>query len=190
MTQRIGVLALQGDFARHQEALRSFSVETPLVYKPSDLDGLDGLVMPGGESTALLKLMAPFHWQDAIRTFYQSGKKIFGTCAGMILLAKHVEPSQESLGLIDISVSRNAYGRQLDSHVATGWCDKHYLDCDSAEMVFIRAPKVTRVAKDVMVLATCDKVPVLVQQGNVLCASFHPELLSHSFVHRYFVSLI
>jgi 5'-phosphate synthase pdxT subunit len=190
MTQRIGVLALQGNYAQHQLALQSFSIDAPLVYKPSELENLDGLIVPGGESTALLKLMTPLKWQDAICAFKARGKKLFGTCAGMILFAKQVVPEQESLGLIDITVSRNAYGRQLDSHVASGQCDKNYFDCEQVDMVFIRAPKVIAVGSDVKVLATCNDVPVLVQQENVLCASFHPEFLDKSFVHEYFVNLI
>ncbi len=185
--QRIGVLALQGNYALHQQALRSFSVEAPLIYKPSELHNLDGLIVPGGESTALLTLMTPLNWQDAICDFKHAGKKLFGTCAGMIVFAKHVIPQQESLKLIDISVSRNAYGRQLDSHVATGECNATVFGFDTCEMVFIRAPKITSIGNCVNVLATCNGVPVLVQQENVLCASFHPELLVKSFVHDYFV---
>lgn len=186
MSQRIGVLALQGDYARHQHALEALSIDAPLIYKPAELDGLDGLVIPGGESSALLKLMTPFSWQDAIRSFKQQGKKVFGTCAGMILLARDVVPQQESLGLIDIQVSRNAYGRQLDSHVAVGDCDAEVFGQAQCEMVFIRAPKIISYDDRVRVLATCDNVPVMVQQDNVLCASFHPELLTHSPVYAYF----
>jgi 5'-phosphate synthase pdxT subunit len=189
MTQCIGVLALQGDYARHQQALVAFSIDAPLIYKPSELEGLDGLVIPGGESSALLKLMTPLSWQDSIKSFKAKGKKIFGTCAGMILLARDVVPSQESLGLIDLEVSRNAYGRQLDSHVSIGQCDKNILGHEACDMVFIRAPKVLSHGDKVSVLATCNDVPVLVQQDNVLCASFHPEMLEKNFVYKYFVDL-
>lgn len=188
MTQRIGVLALQGNYGLHQQALEQLGVEAPLLFKPQQLDDCDGLVIPGGESTALLRLMSPLQWQQAICEFHATPqKKIFGTCAGMILCAQDVVPDQQSLKLIDITVSRNAYGRQLDSHVAEGWCDAVITDTQHLEMVFIRAPKVIRVGEAVKVLATCDEVPVLVQQRNVLCASFHPELLSQNKVHRYFV---
>ena len=189
MAQRIGVLALQGGYALHQQALTSFSVDAPLIYKPSELQNLDGLVVPGGESTALLKLMDALKWQDAIRDFKLKGKKLFGTCAGMILFAHDVVPMQESLNLIDITVSRNAYGRQLDSHVATGSCSKKIFGVDHIEMVFIRAPKITRCGENVTILAYCDDVPVLVQEDNVLCASFHPEMLKRNLVYNYFVNL-
>ena len=186
MTQRVGVLALQGNYALHQKALQALSIEAPLIYKPSELNDLDGLIVPGGESTALLKLMTPFKWQEAIQSFKRSGRLLFGTCAGMILFAKDVEPSQESLGLIDISVMRNGYGRQRDSHVAEGDCDANAFGASTREMVFIRAPKITRVGSGVSVLATCSDLPVLVREDNVLCASFHPELSSNHSVHRYF----
>lgn len=188
-SQTIGVLALQGDYAKHQQALESFRVDAPLIYKPSQLDTLDGLVIPGGESTALLKLMTPLHWQEAIKQFHANGKKLFGTCAGMILLAKAVEPAQESLGLIDITVARNAYGRQLDSHVSVGTCDESVFGQKTCEMVFIRAPKIIECAPQVSVLARCEDIPVLVQQGTVLCASFHPEMLAHHFIYNYFLTL-
>ena len=187
MTQRIGVLALQGNYALHKGALEALSVDAPLIYKPDELTNCDGLVIPGGESTALLRLMQPMNWQSALREFKTKQKKIFGTCAGMILCAQDVVPTQEALGLIDITVSRNAYGRQLDSHVSKGQCKTTSLGVSELEMVFIRAPKVTRVGKAVTVHATCSDVPVLVQQDNVLCASFHPELLTTGVVHRYFV---
>lgn len=187
MSQRIGVLALQGNYTLHQKALEALSVDAPLIYKPHELINCDGLIIPGGESTALLRLMTPLNWQTAIRDFKSNHKKIFGTCAGMILCAHDVTPEQETLALIDITVSRNAYGRQLDSHVAKGQCHTASLGADELEMVFIRAPKVTRVGSAVTVHATCGGVPVLVQQDNVLCASFHPEFLPSATVHRYFI---
>lgn len=182
----IGVLALQGNYALHQQALQSLGHKAPLIYNPSELAGLDGLVVPGGESTALLKLMTPLNWQDAIADFRQSGKRLFGTCAGMILFARDVSPQQQSLDLIDISVERNAYGRQLESKIARGACDAATFGASSCEMVFIRAPMVTRVGEGVSVLATYDDVPVLVQKDNVLCASYHPEMSEDNMVHKYF----
>ena len=186
--KKIGILALQGGYALHQRALHALDVDAPLIYKPEQLRDLDGLVVPGGESTALLKLMTPLHWQQAIREFKAAGKLLFGTCAGMIVFAKNVIPAQESLGLIDITVARNAYGRQLDSHVVMGECDKTVVGVDQCEMVFIRAPKIVSVGEGVTVLATSAGVPVLVQQDNVICASFHPEFSKESIVHRYVVS--
>ncbi|PHQ80356.1 MAG: pyridoxal 5'-phosphate synthase glutaminase subunit PdxT [Coxiella sp. (in: Bacteria)] len=186
MPKRIGVLALQGNYALHQQSLQALGLEAPLIYKPSELHDLDGLVVPGGETTALLKLMTPLRWQDTLLWFKQQGKLLLGTCAGMILFARDVDPEQESLNLIDISVLRNGYGRQRDSHVVTGECDQAALGVAQCEMVFIRAPKITRVGDAVQVLATSDGVPVCVRQGNVLCASFHPELSTDNGIHRYF----
>lgn len=186
----IGVLALQGNYALHQAALTKLGIASKLVYKPSELSSLKGLIVPGGESTALLKLMTPLHWQDAIRDFKQQGNILFGTCAGMILFATSVVPEQESLGVIDVSVARNAYGRQINSHSAMGQCDKQIFGVDMFEMIFIRAPKIINAGEGVRVLATCSGSPVLVQQDNVLCASFHPELSEENFVHKYFVSLV
>lgn len=184
---RIGVLALQGGYALHQRACESLGVKTVLVYKPSELQHLDALIIPGGESTTLLRLMTPLRWQEAILLFKESGKLIFGTCAGMIILARNVIPAQPSLGLIDITVQRNAYGRQLDSHVAWGACDHALFGVDHCEMVFIRAPKIVALGASVKVLATCENTPVLVQEGNVMCASFHPECSSQSVVHQWLV---
>lgn len=187
--KRIGVLALQGGYTLHQRVLESLGVEAPLVYKPEQLDDLNGLVIPGGESTALLTLMTPLSWQQAIRHFKQSGKLLFGTCAGMILCADTVLPKQESLGLIDMVVQRNAYGRQLESHVIMGQCDKAIFGVDQCEMVFIRAPKIVSLGEQVSVLATCQGLPVLVQQDNVICASFHPEFSRDLVVYRYVISM-
>lgn len=186
MVMCVGVLALQGDYALHQKSLEQLNIKAPLVYKPEDLLSLDGLIIPGGESTALLKLMSRFNWQEAIKTFHKQGKLLMGTCAGMILFAKHVLPHQESLALIDIDVARNAYGRQLESHVVVGECSKTAIGVDECEMVFIRAPKIVRCGDAVDVLATCDEIPVLVREANVLCASFHPEMSQHNVIHKYF----
>ncbi len=183
MIHRVGILALQGDYILHQEALQKLNIATVLIYKPTELVGVDALIVPGGESTALLKLMTPLRWQEAICRFKASGKVLFGTCAGMILFAQSVFPAQETLSLIDISVERNAYGRQSDSHVAYGSCDKNIFAVEKFEMIFIRAPKITRVGKQVAVLATCNQVPVLVQENNVVCAAFHPEMSKENFVH-------
>lgn len=183
-----GVLALQGDFARHQASLHRLGVLAPLIYKPEQLASCDGLVIPGGESTALLRLMEPLRWQHAIQLFHQQGKQLFGTCAGMILLASGVEPAQESLGLIDITVARNAYGRQLDSHVVQGRCDQAVFGVDQVEMVFIRAPKILHCGAGVKTLAWEGGQPVMVQQDNVIVASFHPELSANDVWYRAIIS--
>jgi pyridoxal 5'-phosphate synthase pdxT subunit len=173
----IGVLALQGGVDAHIHALNGQAIP---VKKPSELSGLSTLIIPGGETTALLKLMAPLGWMPAIADFHAAGGCLFGTCAGMILLAKHVQPEQKALGLIDIDVKRNAYGRQLDSFIA-----ESVLSSGAAlEMVFIRAPKITRVGDGVEVLVSHNNEPVMVRQGRVMVASFHPELSDSSPVYK------
>src|SRR5712691_7818449 len=167
---RVGVLALQGDFALHAKALGKCGVEAVEVRKPSELDDVEGLIIPGGESTTLLKLMDAWDFAPAIEKFHGSGKPIFGTCAGLILLAREVEsPRQFSLGLIDVSVERNAYGRQRESFEASGVAT---LDAGSTpiEMVFIRAPRIRRLGPDVQTLAEHRGEPVMAQGGLVLVA--------------------
>ncbi len=182
----VGVLALQGDFSAHQRILSALGTEARAVRRPGEIRELDGLVIPGGESTTLLRLMAndPPWWTE-LETFYREGKTLFGTCAGLILLAREVTPAQRSLNLIDVAVRRNAYGRQVDSFETRGaWHDGRPL-----EMVFIRAPRITRVGPEVTVLARHHGEPVLVEQGQVLTASFHPELTGDGAVHRHFLAL-
>ena len=187
---RIGVLALQGDFALHAKALARCGAEAVEVRKPAELADLDGLVIPGGESTTLLKLMDEWGFVPAIEKFHAEGKPIFGTCAGLIVLAREVEnPPQFSLGLIDVVVERNAYGRQRESFEASGTA---VLDGPPVplEMVFIRAPRIRRLGAGVEPLATRDGEPVMVRQGTVLVATFHPELTEDTAVHQYFCDLV
>ena len=186
---RVGVLALQGDFALHAKALARCGVEPVEVRKPEQLGGLDGLIIPGGESTTLLKLMDAWDFTPAIEEFHDEGKPIFGTCAGLILLARGVQsPSQPSLGLIDIDVERNAYGRQRESFEVHGEAN---LGRDvPVEMVFIRAPRIRRVGPGVKVLARHGGEPVMASEGSVLVATFHPELTDDSSVHRYYCRLV
>jgi len=187
---RIGVLALQGDFALHARALEKCGVEAVEVRKPEQLDQVDGLIMPGGESTTLLKLMDAWGFVPALEKFHGAGKPIFGTCAGLILLAREVEsPKQFSLGLIDVAVERNAYGRQRESFEAAGTAnlDKKPVPL---EMVFIRAPRIRRMGPDVQVLAEHGGEPVMAQQDRVLVATFHPELTDTTTVHQYFCDLV
>ena len=189
-TMRIGVLALQGDFALHARALEKCGVEAVEVRKPVELDQVDGLVMPGGESTTLLKLMAAWDFVPALEKLHGAGKPIFGTCAGLILLAREVEsPKQLSLGLIDVTVVRNAYGRQRESFEASGTA-KLGPDPSQLEMVFIRAPRIKRVGPGVQVLAEHGGEPVMARQDRVLVATFHPELTDSTKVHRYFCDLV
>jgi pyridoxal 5'-phosphate synthase pdxT subunit len=194
----IGILALQGDFAAHAKKIEELEQKWRLVKQPHDLDNIDGLIMPGGESGALLKLMAPFNFDAALIEFAGSGRPIFGTCAGMILLAKHVVPQQRSLGLIDITVERNAYGRQLESFVASGEIVGKELNAvavrqqhpSTIELVFIRAPQIKSVDnKEVEVLVAHQGLPMMVQQRNILVASFHPELTKDSLIYDYFLAL-
>ncbi len=187
---RIGVLALQGDFGLHARALEKCGVEAVEVRKPPELDEVDGLVMPGGESTTLLKLMDAWDFVPALEKFHNEGKPIFGTCAGLIILAREVEsPKQFSLGLIDVTVERNAYGRQRESFEAHGTAK---LDGQAIplEMFFIRAPRIRRVGPGVEVLAEHGGEPVMARQDRVLVATFHPELTDTTTVHQYFCDLV
>jgi pyridoxal 5'-phosphate synthase pdxT subunit len=187
---RIGVLALQGDFALHAKALEKCGVEAVEVRKPIELDEVDGLIMPGGESTTLLKLMDAWHFPPALEKFHSAGKPIFGTCAGLILLAREVEnPKQFSLGLIDVTVERNAYGRQRESFEASGTLRLEDRPAQ-LEMVFIRAPRIKRVGPGVEVLAEHGGEAVMARQDRVLVATFHPELTDSTVVHRYFCDVV
>jgi 5'-phosphate synthase pdxT subunit len=188
---RIGVLALQGDFALHAAALRRAGVEPTEVRKPGELDDVDGLILPGGESTTLLHLMDAWDFGPALRAFHARGRPLFGTCAGLIVLAREVErPRQASLGLIDVTVERNSYGRQRESFEAIGeavGADPLAADGIGAlRMIFIRAPRIRRVGPGVEVLARLGEDPVLVREGPVLVATFHPELTDDLTVHQYF----
>jgi 5'-phosphate synthase pdxT subunit len=182
----VGILAIQGDFAMHGKMLDTLGIPWTLVKRATDLDAVSGLIMPGGETTTMLKLFSLEGLDSAIKDFAAQGKPIFGTCAGAILLAKEVlNPPQERLGLIDIGIERNAYGRQVDSSVRVGDCPD--LADHPVEMVFIRAPVIRRVGDGVRVLGRCGDLPVLVEQGNILAGTFHPELTDDQTVHRYFV---
>jgi 5'-phosphate synthase pdxT subunit len=185
--KRVGVLALQGDFQAHQRALERAGAEGVEVRTAADLENVEGLVIPGGESTTMVKLLEREKLLDPLREFGRR-RPIFGTCAGAILLATEVaNASQSSLGLMDMQVERNAYGRQLDSRIAH--LDPQGMD-GGLEAVFIRAPIIRRVGKDVKVLATYEGDPVLVEQGRHLAATFHPELTDDTRVHLRFLQKI
>lgn len=186
---KLGVLALQGDFALHRQALDRIGVESTEVRMPGQLDEVAGLIMPGGESTTLLKLLDAWEFVPALEKFHAAGKPIFGTCAGLILLARDVEsPKQFSLGLIDITAERNAYGRQKESFETVG---EGELSGEKAplKMVFIRAPRIRRMGPDVTPLAQHRGETVMARQGSVLVATFHPELTDEPTVHAYFADM-
>jgi len=181
---KIGVLALQGDFDAHRKRLEELGAEVVLVKKPEQLDEIAGLVIPGGESSTFLKLLGEEGFAK-LKEFVRV-KPTFGTCAGAILLANEVEnPKQAGLGALDITIRRNAYGRQVDSSIREG----QFLN-DPIEMVFIRAPKIERVGQGVEVVATEGRDAVMVRKGNTLAATFHPELSDDARIHRYFLDLV
>lgn len=190
---RIGVLALQGDFDAHRKRLEELGAEVVLIKKTEQLAGIDGLVIPGGESSTFLKLLGESGFEQ-LRKFV-STKPTFGTCAGAILLAKEVEnPKQTGLGVIDIAVRRNAYGRQIDSSIRKGKLllarpGKEKPTEHSMEMVFIRAPKIERLGPGVEVLASENGDPVVVRQGRAMAATFHPELSDDPSIHKIFLDM-
>ncbi len=187
---RVGILALQGAFASHRDALASCGVDTVLVRRPADLVGLDGLVIPGGESTTMSNLLVSSELEGPLRSALESGLAVFGTCAGMILLASNIEdgrPDQIHLDALPMTVRRNAYGRQIDSFetdLTVSGFDEPF------NAVFIRAPMIVDVDPEVQVLATHDSRPVLVRHDNRLVSSFHPELTNDVRIHRLFVELL
>jgi pyridoxal 5'-phosphate synthase pdxT subunit len=187
---KVGVLALQGDFDAHRRRLEELGAEVVLVRKPEQLDEVEGLIIPGGESTTFLKLLGAEFLQK-LKDFVRA-KPTFGTCAGCIMLAKEVEnPKQAGLGVMDITVRRNAYGRQIDSFIEpTPVAPELAQDKGPLELVFIRAPKIEKVGAGVEVLARHGDDPVLVRQGRAMAATFHPELSEDRRVHAYFLRLI
>ena len=192
-TPMIGVLALQGAFESHQQRLTEIGALSRQVRTPRDLAGVDALVMPGGESTTMSRLLATSELFDPIANRLRDGMPVFGTCAGMILLAVEVldgRPDQRSFGAIDITVQRNGYGRQLDSFETELIVPDLGPDQPPFHGVFIRAPKVTRVGDGVDVLAAHDGVPVLLRQGTVTVASFHPELAGDHRLHAQFLNSV
>jgi len=183
----IGVLALQGAYDAHARTLTSLGATPKLIRLPDELSNLDGLIMPGGESTTMLKFLERNGFFETLQAFVQT-TPTFGTCAGAILLAKDVaSPTQRSLAALDITIERNAYGRQNDSVILTA---PTILEGGPLEMVFIRAPRITRTGPAVETLATRDDAPVLVRQGHLLAATFHPELSPDPRVHQLFLDLV
>ena len=184
---KIGVLAIQGDYAAHADALSESGAEPVEVRKPDQLAGLDGLILPGGESTTVLRFLEKHSFFEILAEFC-TRQPVFGTCAGAILLAREVtHPPQRSLGLLDATVERNAYGRQIDSTILSA---ETTLAGGPLEMVFIRAPRIAAAGQEVEVLAERDGSPVLVRQGRLMAATFHPELSRDRRVHKMFVELV
>ncbi len=184
---RIGVLAIQGDYAAHADALTETGATPVEVRKRDELVDLDGMILPGGESTTILKFLERGHLFDDLKQFCSS-RPVFGTCAGAILLAREVRnPAQRSLGLLDMVVERNAYGRQIDSSIL--FSDTK-LPGDKLEMVFIRAPRIVETGPDVEILAQREGKATLVRQGKLMAATFHPELSPDRRVHKAFVDLV
>jgi len=184
---KIGIVAVQGDYEAHAAMLARLGVTTAEVRTVEEVDGCAGLILPGGESTTQLQFLEEEGLAARIRRFAAEGGAIFGTCAGAILLAREVKnPGQDSLGLLDMTVERNAYGRQIASEVTTGTCR---WKTAPMEMVFIRGPVIARTGPDVEVHAEHAGRPVLVQQGRILAATFHPELTNDTTVHERFLFL-
>jgi 5'-phosphate synthase pdxT subunit len=184
---RVGILAVQGDYDAHARALSEVGAGPVEVRKPDQLRDLDGLILPGGESTTMLKFLEKHGFFEALQQFSQN-KPVFGTCAGTILLAREVRnPAQRSLGVLDAVVERNAYGRQIDSTILTTATE---IPGGDLEMVFIRAPRIASTGQNVQVLARRDGDPVLVRQGNLMAATFHPELSVDRRVHGLFVQIV
>jgi pyridoxal 5'-phosphate synthase pdxT subunit len=187
MPRRVGILALQGDFEAHAKAVRRAGADVVEVRTPDQLASVDGLIIPGGESTTMLKLLNETGLKQPIAEF-AAEKPVFGTCAGAILLAREVRnPMQEALGIVDIAVERNAYGRQLDSRIVQLKPENGQLGADELEAVFIRAPIIRSVGPDARVLLRYNGDPVLIEQGKHMVATFHPELSDDDRVHRAFV---
>lgn len=190
MGARIGVLALQGAFAAHAAALQRLGVRADEVRVAGDLAECDALVMPGGESTTMSQLLETSHLFDPLAKRIADGMPVFGTCAGMILLSRHIadgRPDQRSFAALDIDVQRNAYGRQLDSfetEIAVQGFDRAF------HAVFIRAPRISRIGSEIETLATYDGKPVLVRSNTVMAASFHPELADDDRVHQLFLNMV
>lgn len=186
---KIGVLALQGDFDAHRRRLEELGAEVLLVKKPEQLDAVDGLVIPGGESGTFLKLLGDAGFEK-LKQFVLA-KPTFGTCAGAILLASEVEnPKQKGLGALNIRIRRNAYGRQIDSSIREGRLISEKSGDSLLEMVFIRAPKIEHVGEGVEILAIEGTDPVAVRQGRAMAATFHPELSADTRVHQAFLDLV
>ncbi len=186
---RVGVLALQGNFALHIGMLRRLGVDAVEIRRVPALEGLSGIILPGGESSTMLQFLVEENLLEPLRAFHRQGGALFGTCAGAILLAREVcNPEQPSLGLLDIEIRRNGYGRQLESHLGTAPCSE--LGEPDLPLVMIRAPVITTTGRRVQVLAAWRGQPVFVRQGRVLATTFHPELTEDPRIHAHFLEAL
>ena len=187
----VGVMALQGDFREHISVLKSCGIKTLEIRFPHQLEHADGLVIPGGESTAMVKLINKYDFKNALDKFHNRKKPVFGTCAGMILLSKSAEGSDFTLGYIDIEVKRNAYGRQIDSFEQLVELKNAFLPGSNFfKAVFIRAPQIKKIGNNVEILARFNNYPVMVREDNVIACSFHPELTDDMRIHNYFIDMV
>jgi len=189
IVKTIGVLALQGDFAKHIDMLKTLGVNTIEVRKATDLDLCDGLIIPGGESTVMLLQLDFIGMRESLKKFIKI-KPVFGTCAGLILLSNDIQASSMTpLAVLDVSVERNAFGRQIDSFETDLEVSLSQGQLQTLPVFFIRAPRIRRIGSNVVVLAIYQGEPVLVRQGNILGASFHPELTNCNVIHKFFVDM-
>ena len=184
----IGILALQGSVTEHERALENIGVKTVRVLKPEHLEGINGIILPGGESTTLGKLLKLFSIAEPLKAKIENGLPVFGTCAGLILLAKEIEGEEPHLGVMDIRVRRNAYGRQIDSFIAHEVIEE--FSPLPLELVFVRAPAIEKTFGKAKVLKELNGRIIAARQENMLVTSFHPELTDDETVHRYFISMI
>ncbi len=191
MSINVGVLSLQGDFREHIAKIKECGANAIEIRLPGQLKDIDGLIIPGGESTTIKKLLVKYEFKEALDEFYKEGKPIFGTCAGLVLISGNIEGEGKGLGYINIDVRRNAYGRQVDSFEEMVSLDFGEADEDRKfRAVFIRAPKIIRTGSDVRVIASLNGEPVLVKCGNIMAGAFHPELTGDLRVHEFFVNMI
>ncbi len=189
MRLKIGVLGLQGDFREHIEVLQAMNIETVVVKLPKDLDLIDGLIIPGGESTTMGRILESLGMKELLIQKIQDGMPVYGTCAGMILLSKSVvEYEQPLLRVLDVRIERNAYGRQVESFEAD--LNIPILGEKPFRAIFIRAPRISEYGKDVEILASYDSAPVFVRQGNIMVTAFHPELTQDFRIHELFLKMV
>jgi len=186
--QPIGILALQGDYHKHAQKLEGIGASVLFVREPKDLNGISGILLPGGESTTMGKLLVNYNLLDPLKKRIEEGLPVFATCAGTILLAKDIVNSdQPRLGVLDISIKRNAYGRQIESfeaYIPVTIPQTHEVEC-----IFIRAPQIKRIGGSIEVLAEYENLPILIKSGNIIAATFHPELSEDTSIQRYFMDI-